>query len=297
MIGFSAVFFAAAAMGLTLPEYYIVIFASAIAFGLLAAATDLTLGYGGVLNLGPAISFGVGSYVFAVCQRDELAIVIALPLVAIIGATMFALFAFIGLSNKRSTIQFALFTLVASISFEQIAISSTTFLGGSNGIPNIVPPLELGLRLYYYVFLVFCGLLAAGLIFIQLRFENLLILQRDAPEKAESLGYNPKRIKVRLKMVGGGVGALAGALYVPFSGIAYPGQFAILPNLLVLVWIALGGRATLIGPFAAAVVLSLIQFELGSANSNLYMLVLGSLFVLVVSFAPLGLWPRALRRH
>lgn len=281
--------------GFTLPEYYLVVFASAVALGLLAAATDLSFGLGGILTLGPSLPFGVGSYVAAVSTKAGLSFFPSLVIAAVTGTAIFAFLSLVGLSRQRSSTQFALFTLVASVTCEQIAISSESVLGGSNGLTNIAIPLGLDLRIYFFVFLLVLTGLGTTLIFILIKNEELLILQRDEPQKAVALGYDPKRIKVLLMMATGGVGAAVGGAHVPLSGIAYPGLFAALPNLLVLVCIAIGGRGTLVGPFIAAIVFTLIQFELGSANSNLYLLLVGVLFILAVVFAPNGLWPDYLR--
>lgn len=284
-------------IGFVAPEYFVVMLSTAVAFGVLAAATDLCFGSGGILNLGPAITFGVGTYVAAVFQKLGIPYIFGILSAAVIGAILFAGFAWIGLSRRRSTIQFALFTLVASVSFEQIAISNYSFLGGSNGLANVVPPFGLGIQDYFFVFLLISATLCWLVVECESRFDSILILQRDEPEKAESLGFDPKSIKVGLMFLSGLVGGAVGAAFVPFSGIAYPAQFAAMPNLLVLVWIAVGGRGTIFGPFLAAVLLTMVQFEIGSTNSDVYLFVMGMLFVFVVAFFPKGLLPSHLHRR
>jgi ABC-type branched-subunit amino acid transport system permease subunit len=97
-------------------------------------------------------------------------------------------------------------------------------------------------------------------------------------------------VKIACTLISAAISAIAGALYAPLIGIAFPAMFGVLPNMLVLIWIAIGGTGTLLGPFVAGFVLTLVQFELGSQLVNWYLLVMGIVFVTAVVWAPAGVW-------
>jgi ABC-type branched-subunit amino acid transport system permease subunit len=171
-------------------------------------------------------------------------------------------------------------------------------LGGSNGIADVPRPgLGVpGLGPYFCAL----GLATVGLTWLMARlargrFGWLLLLQSEDPWAAEALGYNVKHAKIAAIVVAGAVSAVAGAFYAPLVSIAYPAMFGVLPNMQVLVWLAIGGTGTLLGPFAAAVALTLIQFELGSQLIDWSMLIMGVCFVVAVVFAPEGVWRVVLR--
>ena len=291
----AAVMAAALLAPLAFDGYYLDVIATALLLGLFAAAVDLSLGYTGILNLGSALYFGVGAYCAALAQRDGFAFGSGLLFAVLVTGVLSAVIGIIGLKLQRSAIQFALLGLVVSLSFEQLAINSYTFAGGSNGITSIRFPSLLGIATpryeYFYLVVVVVAALIGLLIFLSRSHAGrLLILTRDEPEKAVSLGYDVDGIKIVVTMITAVVSAVAGALYVPLIGIAYPEMFSVVPNMLVLVWVAIGGLASLVGPFLLAALLKIVEFELGSRFVDWYLLILGALFVLVVTMNSQGVW-------
>jgi ABC-type branched-subunit amino acid transport system permease subunit len=291
ILGFA--FVAACAVGVGAQPYYLAIALPSLFFGLFASAVDLSIGRAGVLSLGSALYFGIGAYGVALAQRVGVGFVAGLLTSMVAAAALAALLGFLGLTARRTSIQFALLTLIVSLTCEQLVVSSD-LLGRSNGLAGIDLPsifgVGLSLRAYY-----FCCTLAIFAILMALRAfatsptGRLLLLVRDEPEKAESFGYDVKSIKIGATVVSAAISAACGAANVVVIGIAFPGLFSILPNMLVLVWIALGGPGTLVGPFIAAAAVKLLEFQLGRAYTDAYVLILGVIFVVVVAFAPQGL--------
>lgn len=283
---------AVALMGLLADDYLVEIVGMALLFGLFAASVDFSWGRTGVLTLGAALYFGIGAYFVAFGHRSGWGFVgsvvagtcASLTVAAVIGAT--------ALRVRASTIQFGLMTLIASLSAQQLAVSLYKITGGSNGISGIAKPLlqidgraidfSVGARYFYLVSATaFLGLaalwwLASG------HFGRLALCVRQSEERVAAFGYDPKVVKLTATMITAAMSSLAGALYVPFNGIAEPGLFAIRPNMLVLVWVAMGGQGTLVGPFLTAMLLQIIQFELGSQFEDIYLLLVGLVFVLIV---------------
>jgi ABC-type branched-subunit amino acid transport system permease subunit len=167
-------------------------------------------------------------------------------------------------------------------------------LGGSNGIAGVRLPSFAGeplATLSYVLLLCSVTFLIIWLLLVCSRnnYGRVLLLARDEPEKAEALGHNVKAIKIYAVVVSSVLAALAGALYVPLIGIAYPGLFSVAPNMLVLIWVIIGGRATLLGPFVGALLFKMIEFEAGSRFSNFYMLIMAILFLVTISVLPDGI--------
>lgn len=278
-----------------LEGYLLDVLAAALLLGLFAAAVDLSLGYLGVLNLGSALYFALGAYAVALTQQADIPFAGGLFFAALLAGMLAFIIGAIGLKRQKSTIQFALLGLVASLSFEQIIINSYTLAGGSNGIANIRFPSILGIlsprdEYFYLVAVVVIGILFWLITVVRSQFGALLLLIRDEPDKAASLGYDVDRTKVITTVITAILSSVAGALYVPLIGIAYPAMFSVVPNMLVLVWIAIGGMASLVGPFLFAVALKLLEFELGSRFTDWYLFILGLLFIVVVTFNYRGAW-------
>ena len=273
--------------------YYLSIVLCSLLLGLFASAADLSIGRAGVLSLGSALYFGIGSYSLAWAQRFGAGFGLGLALGTTVAAALALAIGFLGLTSRRTTVQFALFTLVASLTCEQLIVNSDV-LGRSNGLPDIQLPTLGGQRLtvstYYAICtpLIFAAVAALRAV-SQSRWGRLLVLIRDEPEKAESLGYSVKRTKILVTVVSAAVSAACGVAYVPAIGIAYPDLFSIVPNMLLLVWIALGGPGTVLGPFIATTLIKLMEFWLGSTYTNTYVLIIGVIFVLVVRYRPGGL--------
>lgn len=285
---------AAVVVGMGADNYYLTVALGALLFGLFAAAVDLSIGLAGVLSLGSALYFGIGAYIVALAMRLGPGFCIGVLIAVGAAAAVAIVLGFVGLTARRSSIQFALLTLIASLTCEQMIVNYDA-LGRSNGLPGIPLPslggTQMSLQSYYFactaaIFIVLAALrqLACS------RMGGLLRLVRDEPEKAESFGYDVKRIKIAATAASAAISAACGGAYVVVIGIAFPGLFAVLPNMLALVWIALGGPGTLLGPFVAGVALKLIEFRIGRTYTDTYMLIVGIAFVLTVSFAPKGLW-------
>lgn len=287
------------ALSASVPDYRLEIITIALTLGLFTAAVDLAWGFCGILNFGPALSFGIGGYSVAIALRDGWSPVFGILLGIGLSALVATLLASAAFRRHRSVVHFGLIGLAMSLAMEQTMIKLYDFAGGSNGITNLSrPALDLWLitiptetargYLYLITFIVFAFLI--GLIRLaRSHFGLVLLAIRTDPIKAELLGYNTFVYRLTVINVSAAIGALAGGLYVPINGIAHPSLFGVMPNVLVLVWVAVGGQGSLLGPFLCAGVLKMVQFELGSQFEHLYILFVGLLLVAAVIFYPSGL--------
>ena len=295
----SIIIAALVAFGFAGHNYVLDLVAIAIIFGLLAASVDFSWGYCGVLNLGPAFYFGVGAYFAAYGLKHGWPVSASIITGMMASITIAGIIGYVAFRRRASVVQFGLIGLAISLTAQQIAVEWYGITGGSNGITNVPrPQIDFGVaclnlespRAYYFVVCAVVAILFWGLVRLsRSHFGKMMICAREDTDRLESLGYNPWLVKLSATLVTAAWSTLAGALYVPISGIAHPGLFGITSNVAILVWIAIGGRGSIVGPFICAVALKLIESELGSHFEDIYILILGVLLVLCVL-----VWPRGL---
>jgi ABC-type branched-subunit amino acid transport system permease subunit len=281
-------------------SYLIALAGTAMTFGLLAASVDLALGYCGILNLGAALHFGIGCYFMAYGLKAGWFWPIGILAGVIVSVSLSLVIGYMGFRRSVAQIQYALLGLVLSLAIEQIAIRSYDLAGGSNGISNVPTPTIIGSVATSAFFsekaayLISVGILVAILLMMlngiaESHFGRVMQCVREHEGRAAALGYNPLTVKLTASSIAVAMSAVAGSLYIPFIGIAQPGLFGVTPNMEVLVLVALGGQRTILGPFLCAVALKFLQFELGSHFENVYLLIVGLLFIVVVVRLPGGI--------
>jgi urea transport system permease protein len=112
---------------------------------------------------------------------------------------------------------------------------------------------------------------------------------RDAESRTRFLGYRVESYKLWVFVLSAVIAGIAGALYVPQVGIINPGEFAPINSIEVVVWVAVGGRATLFGAALGAVLVNYAKTFFTGALPEVWLYALGALFVLVTLFLPRGL--------
>lgn len=283
--------------------YLIIIVGTGLVFGMLAMSLDLLWGYSGILNLAPALSFGIGAYTWGILSNEAdgsvgtlYAVVVAVSLAALLAAGL----AFVSFRSGATGIYFALMTLAATLVCQQIAQVSTDLTGGSNGlvvftwptfgIPGVAEfSFDTPTSLYYLILAVVALTLGGAAWLVSSRFGTVLKAVRESDQRTETLGYSPMRHRVLISACAAALAALAGVLYAPMTGIVDPSVFGVALSVQVFVWVAVGGAGTLVGPLIAAVLLTSGQATLSGASATLYLLVTGVGFILVVLFLPGGL--------
>jgi urea transport system permease protein len=140
--------------------------------------------------------------------------------------------------------------------------------------------------------------LAASRQIVNSRFGELLIAVRDQEERVRFLGYDPATIKTVTYVIAAVMAGIAGALFVPIVGIISPADVGVIPSIAFLIGVAIGGRATLLGPVLGALSVAIAQTSLSSTFPSFWVYFQGLLFVLVIGFMPGGLasLPRLVNR-
>ena len=117
---------------------------------------------------------------------------------------------------------------------------------------------------------------------------KVLVAIRDSETRVLFSGYSPAAFKLFVFVVSAVLAGVAGALYVPQVGIITPAKIGVLPSIEMIIWVAVGGRGTLLGPIVGAFGVNWLQSILTTSYPDLWLLVLGGMFVGVVLFFPDG---------
>ena len=272
-------------------------------FGAFAISVDLIWGYGGLFTFGHAAFFGGGGYVVGILttrQTDPLplplwtAIVAAVVAMALLALAL-SFFVFSGRGALRG-VEFAVVTLAVAVVSERLMRAGGSVTGGQNGI-LMTDSLRVGDlsfqqgRAFYGLAL---GLLLATYLGVRayLASRSGLILRgiREDEDRVDLLGYDVPSIKRRSFVLSAAIAALAGAVFYVHEGIVSPSAVGVAASTLVLLWVVLGGRGTLLGPIVGAIALPYLTARLSGTLLDTWLVVVGAILVLVILVLPSGIF-------
>ena len=264
-----------------------------------ALSVDLIWGYGGMFTFGQAAFFGGAGYAVGILSTREAGI-LPLPLgVTLVAAVIASAVLALGISyftiarrGGLRGVEFAVVTLAVSVALERLVNAGGQLTGGQNGILMAyrLGPLHQGRNFY----------LLAGALLI-LTYLGLKHFLRSRPglifrgigqneERVELLGYDVARIKRWTFVFSGAIAGLAGSLFYLHEGIVSPAAVGVGSSTLVLLWVVLGGRGTLVGPIVGAVVLSYLTARLSGTLLETWLVVVGVILVVVIVLIPAGIF-------
>jgi len=299
-----------------------------LVLGILAMALSLSWGYGGILNLGQAISFGLGSYCMAMALKlrtvpvhtgadglpdfmvwnnvPELpwfwkpfystafgvtaGIVIPLLFAALLGWFMFR--------GRVTGVYAAITTLAAMVVVQLVIIDQQAYTGGFNGITDLAQLELFGFEFdaydattYYLVAVTLALCLLIGLAVTRSKAGLILQAIRDHENRVRYFGYDVARYKIFAMCVSAAIAGIGGMLYTIVMEFASPTFLNVPLSLSVVIWCAVGGRQSLLGSVVGAILIAGMQGALSESETFLdtWTLVMGLVFVLVVLFLPQGL--------
>lgn len=276
-----------------------------VIMGILALSMALVWGSSGVFSFGQSVFFGIGAYTYAVGSLNlfdsTLPLVMAVA-VAALAAGVVGYFLFYG---RVGEVYFAVITLALSLLLYQLINSQASVrigavaLGGYNGIPG-VPPLNLPGRPDIFLGFTESYLVGAGLLIIlyvalslllRSRFGQAVVAIRENELRAELLGYDSRRYKLLVFMIGAGIAGLAGALFAAWGNFIGPDVFSMMFAAQIIIWAQVGGVSLLIGPVVGAFLIQGLVTWLGAADVGDTNIILGLIFIGFVLFVPAGLMP------
>jgi urea transport system permease protein len=294
-------------------------FAQYMTYGIFAMGLAFVWGRVGILSFGQAIFFGIGAYCMALVTSDAVPAVgkstaVGLLLAALVPALVaYLLGQFLFRGRALGGAYFAVVTLCAAVIAQTLAEQSS-FLGGFDGLLGIPPFSAPGRGANEYLtqtetYLVMC--FASLVVYLALSYVirspvgTILAAIRDNEGRTTFFGYNIVNYKAGAFALSGLVSGLAGALFVRQFGFAGPSLIGFALSTEVLIWVAVGGRNSLLGAFLGALLVRSVEGTLSERLGQYWLLVLGALFVVTVVLMPNGLFgrifcdviPRRLRRR
>ena len=315
-----------------LSDFRLSLLAKFLCFAIVAVGIGLAWGRGGMLTLGQGVFFGIGAYVMAMHLKiadaelkgdavpDFMSIAgktelpgywqpFASPFVAIFAILFLpAAVAFLlGLGVFKRRVKGAYFAILSqalAAAFAILLIGQQS-IGGSNGLNrfrtffgfNLNDPANKQM-----LFFIAAGVLLASVALIRQlmnsRYGELLVAVRDQEERVRFLGYDPANIKLVAYVTAAFLAGIAGALFVPIVGIISPADVGIVPSIAFLIGVAIGGRATLLGPVLGAIGVAWAQSTFSEKLPSGWIYAQGLMFIVVVGFFPAGVAGLfALMRH
>src|SRR5882672_2016294 len=310
---------------LRVSDFTLNLFGKFLAYAILALGIDLIWGYTGVLSLGHGVFFGLGAYAmgmhlmleigtrsvygnvlpdFMVWNRvTELPLFwkpfYSVPFTLLAIVLVPALFAFVfGYFTFRSRIRgvyFSIITQALALSTWLMFNRNAMNLGGTNGLSGFKSIFGLTLNsaatqrgLYVATALCLCGAFLLCRYITRSPAGRVLIAIRDSETRVLFSGYSPAAFKLFVFVVSAALAGVAGALYAPQVGIITPAKIGVLPSIEMIIWVAVGGRGTLLGPVVGAFGVNWIQSWLTTSYPDFWLLFLGGLFMGAVLFFPDG---------
>jgi urea transport system permease protein len=310
---------------LHLPEHWVPLIGKFLCFALVAVAMDLVWGYTGVLSLGHAVFFALGGYAMGMylmraigkegVYRSELPDFMvfldwkelpwywhgfdhfgfAMLMVLLAPGLLALLFGFFAFRSRIRGVYFSIITQALTYAFMLLMFRNDTGFGGNNGLTDFkrilsYPLADPSVKVWLYVasaVALLLGYLACRFV-VRSKLGRVLLAVRDAEGRVMFSGYNPLPYKLFAWTMSAVLCGVAGALYVPQVGIINPSELAPSNSIEIAIWVAVGGRGTLVGGVIGAFLVNGMKSYLTAAYPDLWLFALGAVFILVTLFLPDG---------
>ena len=308
-----------------LPVFRLNLLGRYLSLAIVALGVDLIWGFTGLLSLGQGIFFTLGGYCVAMYLQlnsssefpNNIPEFFALygvkdlpffwepfksPLFTLFGiwlipALVAAILGYLVFRNRIKGVYFSILTQASLLVFFNFFNGQQKLINGTNGLKTDVTKLfgemvgsELIQRYFFWItaFLVITAWFFSKWL-IKGRFGNILIGIRDDEPRVRFTGYNPVLFKTIIFSIAGALAGISGALYTVQSGIVSP-QFMTVPfSIEMVIWVAVGGRGTLLGAILGAVFINYAKSLVSEALPASWMFIQGGLFILVVTTLPQGI--------
>ena len=274
--------------------YYINTSSQILFWAIIALGLNVLVGYGGLTSLGHSGLFAITGYTVALMVDSGYGHLTAA--LAAIALTLLASAVFAMLALRATGIGFLMFTLALGQIVWGVAYRWVDLTNGDNGVNLKVRPMPFGIDLasptafYWATFLTFLFALGSMYLFVNSPFGASVRGTRDQPRRMNALGFNVWLIQFLAFLFSGFWCAIGGLLYIYYNQFVSPEVAALQASAEVLLMVISGGTATLLGPIAGAAIVVIMK-NIISAWIERWNLVLGVIFILIISFMPEGLVP------
>ncbi|KGD99931.1 urea ABC transporter permease subunit UrtC [Rhizobium sp. YS-1r] len=312
---------------LHIPTYLMALMGKYLCYALLALALDLVWGYCGILSLGHGAFFALGGYAMGMYLMRQIGsrgvygnpilpdfmvflnwkelpwfwygfdwFAFAMVMVLFVPGLLAFVFGWFAFRSRVNGVYLSIITQAMTYALMLAFFRNDMGFGGNNGLTDFkdiigFPVQADGTRAVLFamsaIMLALCLVIASAI--VRSKFGKVLVGVRDAESRVRFLGFRVENIKLFTFVVSAMMAGVAGALFVPQVGIINPGEFAPANSIEVVVWTAVGGRGTLIGPIIGAVLVNAGKSFFTGAFPEFWLYALGGLFIAVTLFLPRGI--------
>lgn len=306
-----------------LPAFRLKLIGRFVALAIAALGIDLIWGYTGLLSLGHGIFFALGGYAFAMHLKLQIpegqlpefftlygvtelpwfwkpfySFPLTVIAIFVIPAVVAGLLGYLVFRNRIKGVYFSILTQAALLVFFNFFNGQQKLINGTNGLKTDTETIfgvlvgSEGAQLAFFEFSVvfllltyfLCRWLTSG------RFGRLLVAIRDDEMRVRFAGYDPTGFKVLVFAISGAIAGVAGALYTVQTGIITPSFMDVAFSIEMVIWVAVGGRGTLIGAIIGTLLVRIAQTLLSEQFPQVWLFFQGALFLIVVTVLPNGIY-------
>ena len=312
---------------LHVPPYVVALLGKYLCYAILAVALDLVWGYCGILSLGHGAFFALGGYAMGMylmrqigtrgvyahpvlpdfmvfLNWKELPVTwwgfdwfgYAMLMVLLAPGVLAFAFGWLAFRSRVTGVYLSIITQAMTYALLLAFFRNDMGFGGNNGLTDFKDIVGFNIQsdatraaLFSVSAIALIASILIGRFLVTSKFGKVLIAIRDAESRSRFLGYRVENYKLAVFTVSAMMAGVAGALYVPQVGIINPGEFSPAQSIEAVIWVAVGGRGTLIGAALGAILVNFGKTFFTGALPEYWLFALGLLFVLVTLFLPKGI--------
>lgn len=307
--------------------YTVTLLGKYLTYALAALAVDLVWGYLGILSLGHAAFFALGGYAMGMYLMRQIGdrgvygnpdlpdfmvflnwtelpwfwmgfdmFWFAALMVILIPGILALVFGWLAFRSRVTGVYLSIITQALTYALMLAFFRNEMGFGGNNGLTDFKDILGFDLQAdstRIGLFIASAIVLALGYLtcryIINSKLGRVTVAIRDAEDRTRFIGYRVEHVKLWIFTFSAILAGIAGALYVPQVGIINPGEFSPLNSIELVIWVAVGGRATLYGAVFGALAVNYGKTYFTAALPDMWLFALGALFILVTVLLPKGI--------
>jgi urea transport system permease protein len=309
------------------PNFAVTLLGKYVCYAILALAVDMVWGLCGILSLGHAAFFALGGYAMGMYLMRQIGsrgvygnpnlpdfmvflnykelpwywhgfeyFPVAMIAVVVVPALLAAVFGWFAFRSRVTGVYLSIITQALTFALLLAFFRNDMGFGGNNGLTDFKEILGFNVQaagtrasLFAISMIVLALAYFLARMIVASKFGRVLVAVRDAESRSRFLGYRAENYKLLMFTLSAAIAGIAGALYTPQVGIINPSEFSPAASIEAVIWVAVGGRGTLLGPIIGAVLVNFMKTLLTSVMPEAWLFMLGGLFIAVTLFLPRGI--------